>query len=336
LQSRFTQAFGRISELIQRFQEGMSAGGVWGGIIAVVAELLSSSQTFATMIQMTNNFIQFVADTIGKVLAPVLPLLASTFNMIAPLLEALVPVLEMVMSPIQAIAPILELLATLFQGLAPVITILGQILMAMLNPLSLLAGPIMKAFFQVVRVVAMGILYVVKGVGTVWNAIIGFIAGVFRALSKIPVVGGAFEKMSRGLDSMKVPMDQVDGALNTLRNTSYDAAAANSAASVAAWQNADATKKATEALTNVPSGFKVALSRFNAQDPVNGSPATPVGTSPIAPSPAAPTTGGNVNIGQINIEAAEDPEETAQALYLEIKRNAGRRRGTGEHLPGRY
>jgi len=336
LQSRFTQAFGRISELIQRFQEGMSAGGIWGGIIAVVAELLSQSQTFAAMIQMTNNFIQLLADTIGRVLAPTLPLLASTFNMIAPILEALVPVLGMVLSPIQQLAPILELLATLFQGLAPVITILGQILMAMLNPLSLLAGPIMKGFFTVVKYVAMGILYVIKGVGTVWNAIISFIAGVFRTLSKLPLVGGAFGKMADGLDKMKVPMEQVDGALNTLRNTSYDAAAANAAASVATWQNADATKKATEALTNVPSGFKVALARFNAQDPVNGSPGTPVGTSPIAPSPAAPTTGGSVNIGQITVEAADDPEETARHLYIEIKRNAGRRRGTGEHLPGRY
>lgn len=336
LTSRFTQVFGRISELIQSFQQGMAAGGPLGGVAAVLGDLLSQSETFATLIRMATNFIQYVADVLGKVLAPVLPVLGAVFNMLVPLLQALVPVLEAAMQPLQAIAPTLELLGTLFQGLAPVITILGTILVAIINPLNLLAGPILKSFFGVIRVVAMGILYVVKGVGMVWNAIVGFIAGVFRTLSKIPVVGGAFDKMARNLDSMKVPMAQVDGALNTLRNTSYDAAAANSAASVAQWQNAEATKKATEALTNVPTGFKVALARFTAQDPVTGSPATPVGSSPITPSPTAPASGGNVTVGQIIVEAADNPEETARSVWLEMKREQNRRRGSGEWLPARY
>jgi phage-related protein len=336
LRSKFTQAFGRISELIQTFQEGMAAGGEWGGVAAVMGDLLSQSETFATLIRMATNFIQFVADVLGKVLAPVLPVLGSVFNMLVPLLQALVPVITAALQPLQAIAPSLELLGTLFQGLAPVITILGTILVALTNPLGLLAGPILKSFFGVIRVVAMGILYVVKGVGTVWNAIVGFIAGVFRTLSKVPLVGGAFDKMAQSLDSMKVPMAQVDGALNTLRNTSYDAAAANSAASVAQWQNAEATKKATDALTNVPTGFKVALARFNAQDPVTGSPATPVGASPITPSPTAPASGGNVTVGQIVVEAADNPEETARSVWLEMKREQNRRRGSGEWLPARY
>ncbi|NVJ08394.1 phage tail protein [Myxococcus sp. AM001] len=336
LTSRFTQALGGLYELFERFEQGMLVGGVWGGVIAVVAELLAQSSTFATLIQMTAGFIQFVADALGRVLAPVLPLLASAFNMVAPLLEAIVPVLEMLLAPLQAIAPVLEVLGTLFQGLAPLISVLGQILVALTQPLALLAGPIMKAFFAVVRIVAMGILYVVKGVGTVWNGIIGFIAGVFRALSKIPVVGGAFEKMARGLDSMKVPMDQVDGALNTLRDTTYESAAANSAAAVAQWENANATKKATEALSNVPSGFKVALARFNAQDPVSGQPQRPHGASPVTSSPAVPVSGGNVSVGQIVIHAAHDPAETARQVYIEMKREAGRRRGNGEWLNGRY
>lgn len=336
LTSRFTQALGGLYELFERFEQGMLVGGVWGGVIAVVAELLAQSSTFATLIQMTAGFIQFVADALGRVLAPVLPLLASAFNMVAPLLDALVPVLEMLLAPLQAIAPVLEVLGTLFQGLAPLITVLGQILVALTQPLVLLAGPIMKAFFAVVRIVAMGILYVVKGVGTVWNGIIGFIAGVFRALSKIPLVGGAFEKMARGLDSMKVPMDQVDGALNTLRDTTYESAAANSAAAVAQWENANATKKATEALTNVPSGFKVALARFNAQDPVSGQSQSLHGASPVTPSPVVPVSGGNVSVGQIVIQAANDPAETARQVYIEMKREAGRRRGNGEWLNGRY
>ncbi|NVJ14228.1 phage tail protein [Myxococcus sp. AM010] len=336
LTSRFTQALGGLYELFERFEQGMTVGGVWGGVIAVVAELLAQSSTFATLIQMTAGFIQFVADALGRVLAPVLPLLASAFNMVAPLLDALVPVLETLLAPLQAIAPVLEVLGTLFQGLAPVITVLGQILVALTQPLSLLAGPIMKAFFAVMRVVAMGILYVVKGVGTVWNGIIGFIAGVFRALSKIPLVGGAFEKMARGLDSMKVPMDQVDGALNTLRNTTYESAAANSAAAVAQWENANATRKATEALTNVPSGIKVALARFNAQDPISGQSQGVHGASPVTSSPAVPVSGGNVSVGQIVIQAANDPAETVRQLYVEMKREAGRRRGNGEWLNGRY
>ncbi|WP_228556665.1 hypothetical protein [Myxococcus sp. AB025B] len=335
LTSRFTQAFGRVYELVDRFQQGMSAGGVWGGLIAVVAELLSQASTFGSLLQMVTNFIQYVADTIGRVLAPVLPLLASVFNMVTPLLDALVPVLEMFSKPIEAITPIFEVLGMLFEGLAPIVTVFGQILVALLQPLTLLSGPIMKGLFAVIRVVAMGILYVVKGIGTVWNAIIGFIASVFKTLGKIPFVGGAFKKMARGLESMKVPMDQVDGALDALKDSSYDAAAANAAAGVAAWENAAATNRATEALTNVPTGFKVALARFNAQDPIGGAPLAP-GASPVTPSPVVPVSGGNVSVGQIVVQGVDDPEATARHVYIEMKREAHRRRGNGEWLSGRY
>ncbi|RJS14638.1 phage tail protein [Corallococcus sp. H22C18031201] len=334
LTSRFSQAFGRIYELIERFQQGMSAGGVWGGLIAVIAELLSESATFGTLITMVTNFIQYIADVLGRVLAPVLPLLASVFNMIAPLLDALVPVLEMFTRPLQELAPIFEILGTLLRGLSPVISTLTQVFNVILQPLLLLGGPIMKAFFAVVRVVAMGILYVVKGIGTAWNAIVGFIASVFRALGKVPLVGGAFKKMAQGLDSMKVPMDSVDSALETLKNTTYESAAANSAASVAQWENAEAAKKATEALTNVPTGFKVALARFNAQDPVTASGAT--ASSVVVASPVVPASVSNISVGQIVVEAAEDPAETARSVYAELKRQQGRRRGNSEWMNGRY
>jgi len=336
LTSRFSQAFGRIYELVDRFQQGMSAGGVWGGLIAVIAELLSQSSTFASLIQMVTNFIQFVADVIGRVLAPVLPILASVFNMIAPLLDAVGTALEGFAKPLAAIAPIFEVLGMLLKGIAPLIQVIGQILMALFQPLMLLAGPIMKGLFTVIRYVAMGILYVVKGIGKVWNAIIGFVAGVFRTLGKIPLIGGAFKAVARGLDSMKIPMEQIDGALDDLKNTSYDAAAANSAASVAAWENAAATNKATEALTNVPSGFKVALARFNAQDSLPSSASSVIGLSPVTASPVVPLSGGNVTVGQIVIQGGDDSVETARQLYAEIKREAHRRRGNGEWLNGRY
>ncbi|MCP3105590.1 phage tail protein, partial [Myxococcus sp. K15C18031901] len=291
---------------------------------------------FASLIQMVTNFIQYVADVIGRVLAPVLPILASVFNMIAPLLDAVGKALEGFSKPLAAIAPIFEVLGMLLKGIAPLIQVIGQILMALFQPLMLLAGPILKGLFTVIRFVAMGILYVVKGIGTVWNAIIGFVAGVFRTLGKIPLIGGAFKKVAQGLDSMKIPMEQIDGALDDLKNTSYDAAAANSAASVAAWENAAATNKATEALTNVPSGFKVALARFNAQDPISGAASSAVGVSPITSSPVVPVSGGNVTVGQIVIQGVEDSAEAARQLYAEIKREAHRRRGNGEWLSGRY
>jgi hypothetical protein len=337
LTSKFTQAFGRISEVIQNFQEGVTAGGVLGGIGAVVGDLLSQSDTFASVIGLVTNFLQMVANILGSTLAPVLPLLASMFNMLAPLLEALTPILVSILAPLQAIAPVFELIGMLFRGLAPVVSILGQILLVLIEPLTLLAGPIMKAFFAVVRVLAIGILYVIKGVGTVWNALVGFVQSVFKALSKIPLIGGAFKGMVKDLEKMKVPMNEVNGALDTLKNTSYESAAANSAASVATWQNAEATQKATEALTNVPQGFKVALARFTSQDPLTGSPTTPLAPSPFSPSPAAPVAGsGNVTVGQIVVEGVEDPEETARSVWNELKREQNRRRGTSEWLTGRY
>lgn len=328
-----TGAFEGLGNIINRAMEA-SAAGPAAAAASVVADLLMQSQTFKTLVEMVNTFLQSIADTLGTVLAPILPVIASVFDVVATLLRALQPVLDMLLAPLQAIAPLIQLIGMLFQGLAPVIGILGQIFLALAQPLTLLAGPVMKVFFEAIRFVAIGILYIVKGIGTVWNGLVGFVQSVFKALGKLPLVGGVFKDMARGMEKMKVPMDKVDGAINQLRETSYDAAAANAAQSVATWQNTEATQEASESVSNVPQGFKIALARFDAQNalPVAAS-ASPVVASP---APAAAGGGGSVVIQSLVIEETSDPSETARSVIAEMKAESRRRRGNGEWMSSRY
>ena len=66
------------------------------------------------------------------------------------------------------------------------------------------------------------------------------------------------------LDDMKADTGATADALNTLMGTSYDQALAQNDAAASALETSSALDDVTASLTNVPSGYKVALARFDA------------------------------------------------------------------------
>ncbi|MFY0577986.1 hypothetical protein ACN28S_29990 [Cystobacter fuscus] len=92
-------ALGDAAGIITNAISAAATGGPMAALVSVVSDLLVKSETFQTIVTMVTNFIQFVADTIGTVLAPVLPVLATAFDIAATLLTAIQPALEMLLEP---------------------------------------------------------------------------------------------------------------------------------------------------------------------------------------------------------------------------------------------
>ncbi|HYH97498.1 MAG TPA: hypothetical protein VD972_16115, partial [Hyalangium sp.] len=277
------------SALFSTFQQGMTAGGPAGGFVAVIADLLTRSQQFAVLVETISGLIGMVADWLGKLVEPFIPLVGAIAHLIEAGLQALTPVLTSLTAFIEPLVPSIMVLGELFAGLAPVIALVVQALMVVLNPLQLFAGPALKALFSVLKTVSTIILTVMKALGDVWNGIVGAIQKVFRMLADISVFGvrplGFLDGWADGLERAKVDTEAMAKALQALTGMTYEAALEKAKETAEVIRNRKETEKATQALTNVPSAFKYALASFNAQDP-QGPGMMPVPSAPPAPPPS--------------------------------------------------
>ncbi|HYH96172.1 hypothetical protein [Hyalangium sp.] len=295
LAQRFAGAFGDLSALFSTFQQGMAAGGPAGGLIAVIADLLTRSQQFAVLVETLSGLIGMVADWLGKLVEPFIPLVGAIAHLIEAGLQALTPVLQSLSAFVEPLVPSIMVLGELLAGLAPVIALVVQALMVVLNPLQLFAGPALKALFSVLKTVSTIILTVMKALGDVWNGIVGAIQKVFRMLADISVFGvkplGFLDGWADGLQKAKVDTEAMARALQSLTGMTYEAALEKAKETAEVIRNRQATEKATQALTNVPSAFKYALASFSAQDPQGP------GTMPVPSAPPPPSGGGTWDSG---------------------------------------
>src|SRR5690606_4177550 len=125
--------------------------------------------------------------------------------------------------------------------------------------------PVFKATFPIIKTFGVMLLTVIQGISTVWNAITGTIGGIFKSLSRIEILGWRplkfLEKTGDFFLGLQVDTKALADAQKELRDLTWEEAMARA-------KNIDAIKQTTEALRNVPSGFKVALARFQAATPV--------------------------------------------------------------------
>lgn len=128
----------------------------------------------------------------------------------------------------------------------------------MAEVVGILLEPAFRALFPVLKTFGLIVLTVVQGISTVWNAIVGTLAGIFGALANISILGwkplGFLKGVADFFKSLMVDTDELSDAMKRLRDLT--------------WDQADAAQAAAEALHNVPSGFKIALRRFQVAEPV--------------------------------------------------------------------
>lgn len=297
------KGLGPVMGLVQAGQQGAAAGAMLGpegaaagAALGVVAELLMQSQQFQRLMEMVSEAIQAVADSFGKILEPLLPFGA-----------------------------VLEPIAT-------VIGVITEILGGVLRPA-------FELMWNVLKPVAQVILNVWKGIGSFWNALVGLLQQLFKTLGGISIFGGkplAFlTGWADGLEKSKVNIGKIDAALANLDKATYDSVLAQEQGKEAQEKLTKATDQATESLTNVPSGYKVALERFNAANGEAVRAAAPPG-APAMPPAGGPSGPGGVNSGggdgaapqqQAVVQVFLDGDEVLQRFGARQKQQAVRQSG---------
>lgn len=235
---------GPISGLIQAGTQGAVAGGPLGAAVGVGLDLLTQSNQFKQITDMTGKVIQAVSDGLGKLLENVLPFFA--------LLEPL-----------------------------------GAAVGAITGVLAGVLRPAFELLWDALKPVIMVVLTVAKVLASFWNGVVGMIQDLLKALGGISIFGahplGFLNDWAKGLDSSKVNLQGVDDAMSKLNSSTYDSVDAQQKQTDAQKDLTSATEKATASMTNVPSGYKVALARFEAAngDALRGAGgAGPLGSPP--------------------------------------------------------
>ena len=113
------------------------------------------------------------------------------------------------------------------------------------------------------------------------------LSSAFQWLASLPLVGRSFRDLA---EASKAKVDELNGkqtdlsqSMQDLINLSYEEAKAKA-------KLADTAREVSEALRNVPSGFKIALRRYQVSDPTTGS-YQPTSQTPIFVNFNAPIFG---------------------------------------------
>lgn len=250
---------GDLGGLIDTALSALATGGPFAAIAAVGADLLSQSVQFGQLVEMVNGLLHIVADALGKLVAPLTPLVAVLGMLVDTVMNALSPVLGIVAQVLAGLAPIFVILSDTLVALAPVIQIAVAMFMAITNPLLALSGPVLQGLFYVIKFTAVSILKVVRliapiinglikfvafiidtiggginvfmnAVAGIWNGIISAIQAVFRKLGDISVLGkhplGFLNDWAKDLEKAKMPTDilegMLDGLAESVRNGTID------------------------------------------------------------------------------------------------------------------
>jgi hypothetical protein len=299
LVNRALGSLGKLGGIIQN-AAAAAAGGPLAVVASILLDVLTQSETFQRVVATLNGIVKVVADTLGQLLEPLLPLVGAVGLLITAIMPLAAMLIELAVGVVEPLTPIIVLVSTILQALMPVITVLAQAFLMIMNPLMVLAGPVLKGLFDVLKVVALVILHVAKAIGDAWNWIIGAIQSVFRSLADISIFGahplGFLDDWADGLESAKVDTDAMAKAISELTGLSYELALAKAKEAQASFENAQATKRLTD--LNTPERWKRLLRTGEAADPQ--APPTPPGSMPpgsappTAPSPGAPPAGGGL------------------------------------------
>lgn len=281
----FLSRLGELGGLIDAAKMGSQAGGWWGAIIAVIGELVMGSDQMAEALDVLNGVIGMLKDLFGAAATGLDTIMGGVGYLVSVIVEVVQPSMEAMGEAMESIAPIIVLVGMVLKMLAPALDAIGKATAWLLDN-------VLKGLFQVLRYVALAILYVIKGLGSAWNGIVSAIQWVFRQLGDISILGahplGFLKGWANSMESAKVDTESLARSIQELEGLTWDAAMAKARETEEVLKNREALEDVNEALSNVPDLWKVALRRFDVQDTQDG-PNTSPGTQP-PPTPRPPST----------------------------------------------
>ncbi|CAM4466508.1 hypothetical protein [Corallococcus exiguus] len=285
----FVARMGEFGQLYSTATQAFKDGGWWAALVAVIGELVMGSDQMAEAIAVLNGVIGMLKDLLGAAATGLDTIMGGVGYLVSVIVEVVQPSMEAMGEAMESIAPIIVLVGMVLKMLAPALDAIGKATAWLLDN-------VLKGLFQVLRYVAIAILYVIKGLGSAWNGIVSAIQWVFRQLGDISIFGahplGFLRGWANSMESAKVDVESLARNIQELEDLTWDAALAKARETAEVLKNRDALEDVNEALSNVPALWKVALRRFDVQDEQNG-PTTSTGTQPSPSMPTTPTTPGS-------------------------------------------
>ena len=311
-------AAGDVGSVIKSGLEGFATGGIKGALAAVAVQLLTLSPGFQKLSDGINKVLGDIMTSFDPLFNGAAMVLIPAMQAVAQIFSALVPAFTFVGNVLSMAAPAIEMVGVALQSLGVVFGVFANIIGVV--------GPILEFAFQVIFTVMKGVAFVVLGIayaiGAVWNGILNIIITVLEVISKVT---NKVDNAIASLEDMKVDTAGTADAMQTLADTTYESAYATANASVQTAMMADAATAATEALSNVPSGYKIATARFEAMA-VDSAAASKSASN--ASSQRRGDGGITINIAAIT---AADPADLFDRLEKEA--NKRRYRKTGISIP---
>jgi len=213
---------GEAGKVVNSALQGFELGGIWGAVIGAIAELLSTSKQFTTLIERFDEDLQMLADALGEVLDSVsesavafrplieaigklLSAVIGVINLIhgvgnigaifGPIIEVITKVIDVVSGIFKSLGDMLGSL-NLFGGLIDIVStifgFIGKILDTVLAPILRLLGGIFQAIGNILKPIINiigAVVEVLKVVFDVLTPIIDLITSISEAFSGFGVVG---------------------------------------------------------------------------------------------------------------------------------------------------
>lgn len=305
----------------QGFQQTMK---VVTTIVSLLANTLGQMmQPVSTLLGMIQNVIlplvsaitpilQSLATAIIAPLEQIVSLLQPVFSALTTVFKALQAPLDAIFSVLSsAIAPVLNILAPVFNAVGEAMSAIAPILTA-LTPIISLVGqafsamqPVWIAIGLALGVVALIIEAVVLGLAEAWNAILTAVAGLLSAIgAKSAAASVAADEINTG--GIEDSMTQIVDGMGSLLNGTTNLSAATDQQTVAAGALTAQMDQATASLTNLPSGYRIALQEFQSMNIQSPGSSTAAGIAGNSGAPIVLASGGLVTkTGLAYIHAGE-------------------------------
>lgn len=301
------QLLGEVGNLVGTIAQGAQSGGVWGAIIAAIMEVAKRTESAMRFLDDAMTFVMQLATMVEPLVKPIFEALTNVLGVVleivAPVFVALKPLFEAIGKVVDYLAPVLYAIGDVLYALAPIIEFLGRVigtLFEVLKPIFELIGGVIK----VVATVILGFLIMLNNIAAA--------LGDQKAAAESARLQKVFQDMwNRSGDQDRAAQKDAGTELRNLTDASKDAG--------------DAVRTFTEALTNLPSGFKLAGARFAADTGLSGP------TTITDPFEERATT---IVVEQLTVQAS-NPEEFARVLRKAGERTIAQRTGNRFGSEGR-
>jgi hypothetical protein len=265
--SMFTAKLGKLGETINAGVQGFQNGGIWGAVIAVIMQFVTSAKGFTQIMNIGNGQFQMALNEMSKGLGDLFnglkPLMGAIESIMHAIHDVLNPVFTVLGVILRGIAPILEVVGLALQVVAGTLQPLIQIIGGILDPIFKLLALTLTPLVMVFMALKVGVDYVKLGFAMLIDWI-DHIVGSNDAGDIVSATADVANDSKKLTDFVSDWIAHPFDAINNLENSSANAAAALD-------DTATAAKDVSQQLLNVPQGFKVALAEFAATQAVGTS-----------------------------------------------------------------